>query len=91
MNFLHYPLDLAEGQAVEVKLNQQANVRLLDEENFSSYQKGKRHRYYGGLAKVSPARIDAPRSGRWHLVIDLGGYPGSVKASVTVLNKGTKQ
>jgi hypothetical protein len=82
MNYLHYDLNLGPGEVVEVALDKQANVRLLDDANFSSYKHGSRHTYIGGLAKQSPVRLTAPRAGHWHLVIDLGGYAGSVRASV---------
>jgi hypothetical protein len=82
MNYLHYELDLKAGDTVEVKLDKQANVRLLDESNFSSYRRGGRHTYHGGLAKQSPARLVPPHPGHWHLVVDLGGYAGTVRASV---------
>lgn len=88
MNFLHYELDLSLGDIVEVTLDKQANVRLLDSANFSYYKQGKKHRYYGGLAKMSPVRLTSPRSGHWHLVVDLGGYTGRVSASVRTLKGG---
>ena len=66
-------------------LDKQANVRLLDDANFSLYQSGKQHRYFGGLAKNSPIRIAAPHTGHWHVVVDLGGYAGTVSASARVL------
>jgi hypothetical protein len=82
MNYLHYDLHLSPGDVVEVTLDKQANVRLLDDTNFSNYERGMRHTYHGGLAKQSPVRLSAPGAGHWHLVIDLGGYAGSVRASV---------
>jgi hypothetical protein len=85
MNFLHYNLNLQAGEIVEVVLDKQANVRLLDEANFSNYQRGARHTYHGGFAKQSPVRLAPPTPGHWHLVIDLGGYAGSVNASVRTL------
>ena len=85
MNFLHYPLNLGSGDIVEVTLDKRANVRLLDEANLAMYQRGEQHTYYGGQAKVSPARIPVPHPGSWHLVIDLGGYPGTVRASVRTI------
>lgn len=86
MNYLHYDLDLAAGDVVEVTLDKQANVRLLDEINFSNYRSGAHHTYHGGgLAKQSPVRLAPPHAGRWYLVIDLGGYPGTVRASVRTL------
>jgi Domain of unknown function (DUF1883) len=85
MNYLHYELDLRAGEVVEVTLDKQANVRLLDEPNFSTYKRGGRHTYHGGLARQSPVRLAPPNPGRWHLVVDLGGYAGTVRASVRTL------
>lgn len=85
MNFLKYEFEAGPGNTVQVTLDKQANVRLMDYSNFQKYQKGQEHRYYGGLAKVSPTRISVPYQGHWYLVIDLGGYPGTVRATVQVL------
>ena len=85
MKFLHYDLKLDSEDIVEVTLDKQANVRLLDGVNFNRYKRGQRHSYNGGLAKTSPFRISAPGPGHWKLVIDLGGYPGTVKASVRTI------
>lgn len=82
MNFLHYDLQLGPGESVEVTLDRQANVRLLDDLNFAKYRRGGQHTYYGGRARVSPVHLRPPVPGHWHLVIDLGGYPGRVRASV---------
>lgn len=84
MNYLHYTLNLNDNDVVEVVLDKAANVRLLDSSNFSNYHNGKEHRYYGGYVTVSPYRLATPNPGQWHLVIDLGGYAGTVKASVSV-------
>ena len=84
-NFLHYEFDLSANDTVEVTLDKQANVRLLDDANFLLYKSGKQHRYYGGLAKTSPIRMSAPHAGHWYVVIDLGGYAGTVRASASVL------
>jgi len=84
VKFLHYELQAAEGDTIVVTLDKQANVRVLDASNFERYRRGERHQYLGGKALVRPARIPVPRSGRWHVAIDLGGSTGSVKASVSV-------
>ena len=87
MNFLYYEVSLGSKDAVQVVLDKQANVRLLDSSNFASYKSGKSHNYYGGLAKSSPVTIPAPHAGKWYVVIDLGGFAGTVKASVTVIKR----
>jgi len=85
MNYLHYDLQLTLGDVVEVTLDKQANVRLMDDSNFSKYKRGDQHKYYGGLQTKSPARLAAPGPGQWHLVVDLGGYAGTVRASVRTI------
>ena len=86
MNFLHHDLGFLDGdEVVEVTLSNAANVRLMDEGNFSSYRRGARHEFVGGHARRSPVRLPIPRAGHWHVAIDLGGYAGSVRAGVRVL------
>lgn len=87
MRFIHHDLGrLTGGEIVVVSLRgSAANVRLMDSSNFSSYKRGRRHRFYGGHAKRSPVRLQVPRAGHWHVVVDLGGYGGQVKSGVQVL------
>jgi len=85
VNYLHYDLQLNSGDVVEVTLDQQANVRLMDASNFANYKRGGQHKYFGGLQTKSPAHIPAPHAGHWHLVVDLGGYAGTVRASVRTI------
>jgi hypothetical protein len=87
MNYLHYEFDLGPNDVVRVTLDKQANVKMLDENNYRSYQSGRQHRYYGGLAKTSPINLKAPHQGHWHVVIDLGGYSGTVHASAQILGR----
>lgn len=82
MNFLHYELELDPREGVEVTLDKRANVKLLDNVNFDNYRHGKQHKFYGGFATRSPVKLAPPYAGTWHVVIDLGGYSGTVRASV---------
>jgi hypothetical protein len=85
LNFLHSEFEAGSDDVIEVTLDGQANVLLLDPSNFNSYKDGKSYRYHGGLANVSPVRLVPPHPGRWHVVVDLGGYAGSVRAGMRVL------
>lgn len=72
--FLHYEIVTQPGNIVEVALTgNAANVFLLDDINFQSYQSRKPFQYFGGFFNHSPAVLRPPRPGRWHLVVDLGG------------------
>ncbi len=87
MSFTHYDLGQRKsGEVVEITLKgNEANVRLLDSSDLSSYRNGRRHRYYGGLAKKSPVRLKIPRSGHWHVAVDMQGLRGTVRSSARVL------
>ena len=80
--FIHSDLGFRDGgDVVVVTLSgSAANVRLLDSYNFSQYQNGRNHNYYGGLAQQSPVRMPIPHSGKWHVVVDMQGLRGSVNA-----------
>lgn len=87
MNFTHYNLGhLDRGSVVVVTLaGSAANVRLMDSANLSSYRNGRQHQYIGGLAKSSPARLQVPRSGNWHVTVDMQGLRGTVRSGVQVV------
>lgn len=87
MNYLHYEFSLSSNDVVEVRLDKQANVRLLDGSNYQKYRSGQEYKFYGGLATKSPAHVNPPYSGHWHLVIDLEGFSGTVNASVNVIKR----
>ena len=75
-----------KGERIQVTLRgNAANVRLMDSSNYNSYRNGRRHNYYGGLAKRSPVILTVPRNGHWYVTIDLGGLRGSVSSSVKKL------
>lgn len=86
MNFLHDELDLRPGDVVQVTLEGRANVMLMDPVNFDLYRRGQVYRYYGGHALRSPVRLVPPHAGKWHVVVDLGGSAGTVRAGVSVLH-----
>lgn len=89
MKFHHHKLGYqTRGTIVEVTLSgNAANVRLLDNLNFQNYKAGRQHKYYGGLAKQSPVRLEVPRDAHWHVTVDLQGLSGQVKHSVRILPK----
>lgn len=85
VKFLHAESHLDAGDLAVIELDSQANVMLMDDNNFSAYRSGRSFRYIGGLAKRSPIRLAAPHGGHWNVVVDLGGYAGSVHAGVSFL------
>jgi hypothetical protein len=87
MQFVQHDLGYRQGgEIVEVTLSgSAANVRLMDSSNLSSYKNGRRHRYYGGLAKQSPVRLQIPHSGNWYVTVDMQGLGGSVRSSARIL------
>jgi Domain of unknown function (DUF1883) len=85
MTYLHQEFDAGPDDILEVTMNGHANVMLLDPGNYDHYRKGESYRYHGGLAKVSPVRLSPPSRGHWHAVVDLGGYAGTIRAGMQLL------
>lgn len=76
-NFAEYSWDhLERGSVLVVTLSGPANVRLMDPENFASFEDGEKYDSHGSVARRAPYRVKVPRSGPWFLVIDLQGLPG---------------
>lgn len=87
MQFLHTDVgQLDAGAVAVVTLGTAANVRLLDDLNFRAFQAGRAYRgYHMAFYRSSPVRLRVPSPGHWHVVIDLGGHAGTIRASVQVL------
>ena len=74
------------GERIQVTLQgSAANVRLMDSSNYNNYKNGRKHRYYGGLIKMSPIVLTIPNSGHWYITIDLAGLIGTVRSSIRKL------
>jgi hypothetical protein len=86
MNHLNYEFDATQGDIAEVTLDRAANVLLMDPANYDAYIHGRPYRYDGEYATKSPVRLAVPRAGHWHVVVDLGGGPGQVRAFVSLLS-----
>jgi len=87
MEHLLYSVHVGSDEFVQVKLDKQANVFLVDNDNYEKYRNREDFQYYGGMAKKSPASLKPPSPGHWRLVVDLGGYEGEVKVSVNVVKE----
>lgn len=87
MNYTVYDLhNCQRGERIQVTLQgSAANVRLMDSCNYNNYRNGRRHQYYGGLAKQSPVVLSIPRSGHWYVTIDLMGLRGTVRTAIRKL------
>lgn len=90
MDFLHTDFWGEAGDVALVTLDGRANVLLIDDSNFSAYRNGQTFSYYGGWATRSPVRLSPPHHGRWHVVIDLGGYGGSVRAGIRIIKRDVR-
>lgn len=88
MKFLHWDLGFVPGGSTAVVhlSGTEANVQLMDDFNFGRYRRGESHEYRGGHFRISPARVAVPCEAHWHVVVDLGGFGGSVNASVEVIS-----
>ena len=87
MNFLHTDFWGGAESRVIVSLDAQCNVLLLSDADFAVYRSGQSFRYYGGWVTHSPVHVVPPSYGHWHVVVDLGGGSGMVRASVRIIKQ----
>jgi hypothetical protein len=86
MKYTSYDLGYqSSGTTAVVTLHgTEANVKLLDSNNFASYRANRQHHYHGGHYRGSPVRLTIPHDGQWHVTVDLGGFAGTVRSSIEV-------
>lgn len=83
MEFLYSDLGyLSGGEEFEVTISRNANVCLLDSYNFSKYKSLSDFKYYGGNCSKGTCRLRVPSSGKWYIVIDLGGGSGYIQYDI---------
>lgn len=85
MNFLHTEFSGGSECVAIVSLNGQANVMLVDDLNFAAYKSGRSFNYFGGWQRHSPIRLSPPHYAHWHVVVDMGGSGGTVRAGVRIV------
>jgi hypothetical protein len=65
-----YSFNAKDGQSVKANIVRQAEVLLIDDENYDKRKLGLDYKAVGGHFTTSPALIPVPRTGLWHLVIE---------------------
>jgi hypothetical protein len=85
LDFLHQRDYYNGGDVIILDCDTQCNFVIMDDSNFSSYQRGDSHHYHGGHFTHFPARIGVPSSGHWNVVIDLGGGGATIQHSLSVV------
>ena len=93
MRFNHWHLGQREGgDVIVINLpGDAAEVRLLDSDNFQSYQAGQGYRYYGGKVDLSPSEIPIPYNGTWHIAADLPAPAGQPHGGIKVVPRAARQ
>ncbi|WP_273820574.1 DUF1883 domain-containing protein [Pseudomonas asplenii] len=85
MKYLHTRKYLKEGDVVVIECSHNCNVRLTTDNNFAQFKRGRDHCYCGGFYNTLPARIAAPHTDYWNIIIDLGGGSMSIRYSISII------
>ena len=93
MDYLHYKVHVKEGEIIRVSLDEKtdhsrAEIRLLDSLNYFKYRSAKKYTETARSQNESPVRLKPPYKGEWHVIIDMSGHSGVVRARVDVLAGG---
>ena len=84
--YTHYDLDMQRsGTVIEITLSAIANVRLMTHATFDLFKNARQHKFLGGVAKQSPIRLQIPKSGHWHVVVDMEGHAGKAESSIKMV------
>ena len=81
MTFLHWKIPGSSGDVARVQTDIPANIRLLDALNFEYYKKGSKFEGEGGWSDKLIVEFVLPYKGTFHVVVDLAGQAGTVKAT----------
>ena len=84
---LHQYLSLQKTDKVQVNLKGQANVMIMNDENYLLYRNGDDFDYFGMLAKRSPCILGVPGAGHWHLVIEQANPTQDIMAHVQIISQ----
>ena len=87
MNFLHQREHLNKNDIVEVNCSHQCNIVLLNDDNLTKYKNSKIYTHHGGgsFFKKLPARLQAPSTGYWNILLDLDGRTATIKYSIRII------
>ncbi len=85
MEFIHFRVTAGPESVIQVNLSQPAYVRLMDELNYQKYKMKKKYEYTGGYASTPKVDLRPHLRNEWHVVVDLEGMSGHVRASVDIL------
>lgn len=87
MTFLHWKVPGKAGDLIRVQMDCPAYVRLLDPLNFECYKRGSKYQGDGGWSDRLDVEFVLPYQGAFHVVIDLGGTAGTLKATCDVIRR----
>lgn len=86
MSFIYSRMTAGPDRAVIVFLQHQANVFLMEAEEFENYRFGGLFRCRGGWTRRTPIRITLPSRSTWCIVVDLAGQDLEISAYVEVVS-----
>ena len=87
MTFLHWKIPGKTGDMIRVQMDTPSFVRMLDPLNFEYYKRGSKYDGSGGWSDKLDVDFTLPYKGVFHVVIDLGGTAGVVKATCDVTRR----
>lgn len=87
MTFLHWKIPGTTGDIVRIQTNGPAYVRMLDALNFEYYRRGSKFEGLGGWSDRLDVDFSLPYKGTFHVVVDLGGQAGELKATCDISRK----
>lgn len=86
MIHLHTYLYLERNGFVQVSLDSPGNVYLMKDAEYKKYLNGGEFECVGGMVRARKKVINAPKEGKWHLVIDNNNRRESLNVALNITN-----
>lgn len=88
VNYYYYEMDAGPLNVIQITLKVQANVFLVDKDNFQRYKDGQAFTYAFGIwALRDPIHIVPPKEQHWYVVIDAKGNKFTPNAVVRLFSE----
>ena len=87
MDFLFKREFINEGDFAIVECSDKCYIDFMDDQNFSNYKNGDDYNAFGSFFEEFPAKLAAPYSGHWNVVLEFPQENTAIKHTISFLKK----
>lgn len=89
MVFLYTREHLEQGDFLVVQCSHHCKIRITTDSHFSRLKQKARYESFGGFYRSFPAKIAAPTTGYWNIIIDIDSGSEAVTYTINVIKNSS--